>query len=94
MPLRQVVLPCSFSQEYIIVRSFLDAKLRWQHYQWPWFEILYWNVIGKHFAVLAVGHTGLLPQMTGTQDIYFHNHLPHLKILPHGSCKKEEVEVS
>ncbi len=29
----------------------------------------------------AADHTGLLPQRTGTQDILFHNHLPHLKFL-------------
>ncbi len=32
--------------------------------------------------------------VTGTQDILFHDHLPHLEFLSHGNYKKLEIVVS
>ncbi len=68
--------------------------LRWQHYDWLWFEILCWPVIGIHFVVPAADHPGLLQQRISTQDMLFHSHLPHLKFLPHGNYKKLEIVVT
>ncbi len=48
-------------------------------------------MIGIHFVVPAADHTELLPQRTGTQDIRFHNHLQHLKFLPHGNYNLQEA---
>ncbi len=99
VPLRRVVLLYSLSQEYLIVRSCSDANA-------PLAGLLLALVRDSllgcardtllviHFVVPAADHTGLSQRRTDTQEILFHNHLQHLKFLPHDNYKKLEIVVS